>query len=487
MFPKFQRFLLTRTVLLLITLLRVSALNPEHAIKSQQTSFDIIDANGDECIAREEYDSFLGGCWETSWQRLNESACEGGSVQTPCQITFPLTEKRHYNPEPVVKEAQTPADRKDVPSSPDRKLTREAPAAAPPISESIQHGTAQLGEALATDSIETVVLYSNVSIESGSPLPVLERPLAILGQCDDGNLCELNGNYGERHLSVGPGGELLLRDVALRRGNATQGGALYLFEGGLATLEDCVLEDNSALEGGAVYLSGSGTAITLSACFLLDNAALSSSGGGGAVYSGFDSATILSAGTQVYGNRAVYGGGLYVHGEGSYLQASSSKIHDNYAYQDGGGVCGEDARMELLEGCTFTRNTAVLSGGAVFLHSSKGVYQNSTFVQNTAHSGGAICGKSMHINVTNCEISENRGRENGGGIFLSENSSFVMARSIVSLNTAEDGAGIYLDRSWADFQLYSVLDSNAAADKVLEIKSGDTETRMAGLATGCIA
>ncbi|KAK3277241.1 hypothetical protein CYMTET_14739 [Cymbomonas tetramitiformis] len=483
MFHGSQHFLLTRGVFLLIWLFLVVSLDPAHAINSlvSQNSFDIIDANRDDCITREEHDSFRGVPWKPSEQRPNDSPSVDGSLKRPSQVTFPLNITFEYQMASVVEEAQTPADLIDrrVPSSPGRELAREPPPAAPTVSEGVPDGTpplnhngtvaeidelnavyaaAQLQEALETDSIETVLLYSNVSIESGSPLPVLERPLAILGRCDGGNLCELDGNYGERHLSVGPGGNLLLRDVALRRGIATQGGAVYLLEGGVATLEDCVLEDNQALEGGAVFLNGSGTNITLSACSLQHNVASSKTGGGGAVYGGFGSATILRAGTRVIQNRAYDGGGLFVHGEGSYLRAESGEISNNLAEDRGGGVFGDGTRMELLEGCTLVGNKAS-EGGAVLLQSSEGVYQNCTFTQNSAtHAGGAIFTTHAQIDMTDTLVSENKAFVEGGGLNIYNGSNLVMARSNISINNAGK------HYSWS-----SVLDASASSTNLADV------------------
>jgi hypothetical protein len=268
--------------------------------------------------------------------------------------------------------------------------------------------------------------------------------------------------------------------------------------------------------GGGILMQGFLLKAQLSDIVLDQNSAPGGFGGGAAITGG----SILLAGVTATGNRALRGGGLYVHGfdtpmsvlalnaasntagncAGAEILAStfelnstatlrSLNIHDNFADNQGGGLCmGAFSHGMVLFNSLIENNTAGNgggngNGGGILVEpaspdaSSIGEFaeiRSSIIRNNTARigSGGGIDVQSVNtpqlfgVELVSSTISGNHAADGDGGGLRSQPwaGGAVMLRegTLVSGNDAHGGAGIFANGSLTI--LDSTVEQNAAAE-----------------------
>ncbi|GHT53709.1 hypothetical protein AGMMS49982_17220 [Bacteroidia bacterium] len=102
-------------------------------------------------------------------------------------------------------------------------------------------------------------------------------------------------------------------------------------------------------------------------------------GGGGGVFVGSGS-TVILAGGEISGNKAVMGGGVYVESNAEFRMESGTIKNDSAAF--GGGVAvgtfmSNNAVFTFIGG-NIRENKAALAGGGVYAGAGEGVYFNKT-------------------------------------------------------------------------------------------------------------
>lgn len=236
------------------------------------------------------------------------------------------------------------------------------------------------------------------------------------------------------------------------------GGAIFNYDGVLKVNEGVTFSNNSAFMGGALFDFGQTD---------LDGAAFQN-------------------------NTAQWGGAIYQGVASGPLTVKNSSFVSNTA--EGGigavGVFGEAS----LDNVTFTDNKALAEdgdAGAVFLGAkSRTVIQNSTFERNAAGDGGAVYtrekengnNKAAFLDLTDSTFTGNTAVEKGGAIYntfyhsqADENSVYV-ANSTFTENAAKNGGAIYnaelLDTD-ADKQVSAMTVKNG-------VFSGNTATENGG-------
>ncbi len=149
---------------------------------------------------------------------------------------------------------------------------------------------------------------------------------------------------------------------------------------------------------------------------------------GGAIYSIDSSRYVIDNCTFINNYAEDYGGAIYSE---YYVTVLGSVFSGNAAGYNGGAIYAHDADV-FADNCTFIKNTAFLSGGAIFAdniyinhiqkdHSSF----NSFFINNVAetYSGGAIITndradmRKNKIVAVNTIFSGNYAKLNGGAIY----------------------------------------------------------------------
>jgi predicted outer membrane repeat protein len=269
---------------------------------------------------------------------------------------------------------------------------------------------------------------------NGSEL-LINKPLNIQGPGAD--QLAISGNHLSR-VFESYGSPVTLAGLTIEYGNSgfsgnygplTEGRGGGIYSEGALTVSNCVFSGNSsATSGGAI--AEVNLPLTLTGCIFSGNTALN--GSGGAIYKGgggVGSLELSLSGCTLSGNSAHYhnqpilnqtgcGGAIYTSGATTML--TSCALSGNSAVSGGAIWSTQDKGNSLtLSGCTITGNTATAQGGGLY------IYYGDAFVQNTS-------------------ITSNSAGAQGGGIFNDVNGNLTLySSSVVSGNSAPDGADIY--------------------------------------------
>jgi len=222
--------------------------------------------------------------------------------------------------------------------------------------------------------------------------------------------CTFTGNKaavsGGAIWEFGVGG--LVNASTLRQNTAGSGGAAWVSEDSGEAFFDTVIQGNAASgDGGGIYAPAGGNGA------ILDNSTISGNHAGGLGGGLYASAQSAMTSTEVLGNTASDGGGVY-NDSGIIVDFTSSTIRGNHASADGGGVygAGGDAE-EFFTGSTISGNRAGARGG--------GIYNRSEVAANETH------------------IIRNRAPRGGGGIYDDgADASAALTDSAVSGNTPDN-------------------------------------------------
>jgi len=160
-------------------------------------------------------------------------------------------------------------------------------------------------------------------------------------------------------------GTLDLNDCTLTTNSSGgDGGALYNAE--TATLVDTTVEGNSTLDNGNGGGIGNEGTLTLTDCTLSHNTTVIRElgpgyyafGFGGAVYNGFDTATL--SGCTLFANEAASGGGIFNQYTASL---TNSTLSGNSSVVSGGAIRNHGHATLALTNVTVTDNSSDLAGG----------------------------------------------------------------------------------------------------------------------------
>jgi predicted outer membrane repeat protein len=189
-----------------------------------------------------------------------------------------------------------------------------------------------------------------------------------------------------------------------------------------ATLQN----NNSLLLGGAIDVTNESSTVTVAGGTIQDNTGIN----GGAIYS---IGTVFVSGGNISNNTATtFGGGIYSLGN---TTISGGLIFGNTA-PSGGGIYsdeGSNAILTITSSANITENSARIDGGNVAVF--------GTLMMD---------GGTVSSNVTNSD--------SGGGIYLGSNAAAgtgayaEISGGIISSNTANRGAGVYVD-NFAELKL----------------------------------
>ena len=209
---------------------------------------------------------------------------------------------------------------------------------------------------------------------------------------------------------------------------ATHGGGIYSASGAV-TLSSAKINSNTATNGngGGLYAANS---VTVTSSTLTGNIATNGTNGmGGGIYATGTNTTVSIDGTSsakslLTSNQARLGGGVYAAAKS--VTVGYATIGDdgarNTASVDGGGIYAAGP-VELNTGALIQCNTAATNGGGVYVN-------NGTFTMNAGTIGGS---SATYANVATSG--------NGGGVYVTGNSSSVTVKGSVNYNTANNGNG----------------------------------------------
>ena len=269
------------------------------------------------------------------------------------------------------------------------------------------------------------------------------------------------------------------------------GGAIdWLASAGL--LEYSNFTNNSAVYGGAVYLNGISDNSNISNCIFTANNA---SKNGGAIDWNATNGGLFN--NQFISNEADYGAALCRETGARGGNGTSNIFISNHARISGAALGWLGSDNIKIVNYNFTNNTAVVSGGAIFVNftsnncsvidcnfignriyeyneeslggaidwrGANGTVINSNFTGNHAFKGGAIfVGTEQGItNITNSTFIENSAHDNGGAIDMNA-SSVHLNKTIFKDNTALRGGAVFVGEKGSDNYIYnSTFENNKA-------------------------
>ncbi len=315
-------------------------------------------------------------------------------------------------------------------------LTSAKPAAAAGI---IGNGTA----GSCTESALTAALVGGgtVSFNCGSsPVTIRvssEKLIAANTLIDGQNLVTFDGGGKNRIFkTLGNGIQLTVRNSTIANGFTTdEGGGIYNGYRGKLAVINCKFTNNVSTRGGEFD-------------------------GGGAIYTQSESTVFVDKSTFT-GNKAGNGGAI--NNLLSNLTVTNSTFSGNQSTVSGSGGGGGaiyydggngDSGKIVLRNNTFTNNTAVFQGGAVFSQ----LYKNNTSaIENSTFSGNKVTGtgnqgfgaaifnsggaSTVLLTVSNSTFTGNMASNQGGAVSNANSARLNIINSTFSGNRAESGDG----------------------------------------------
>ena len=189
----------------------------------------------------------------------------------------------------------------------------------------------------------------------------------------------------------------------------------------------CHFENNS-LVGKLIFLDG-GFSTFKNCCFWKNSLFRKFSQRGGVIYTGTHSVVEIRNCSFIGNEAAGSGGAISSFGRKLIIISSLFKYNLCYGTKMSGGAISSRCDFVLIVNCSFKRNEATFSGGALLAIGRELVIRSSLFENNAAVSvygktmGGAICAFSgssvlsnFKVHILNCSFRENRATYAGGAI-----------------------------------------------------------------------
>jgi hypothetical protein len=171
------------------------------------------------------------------------------------------------------------------------------------------------------------------------------------------------------------------------------------------TFDSVLVENNTANNGGGFYISSyDGSTATVSNSQIINN--ISTENGGGVFIKDF---SVKISNTEIVGNYALNGGGIYTGGSGIFLVPENNNVSllNNIAINKGGGVYLNDGPLLPYEMNHFTisGNSAGIEGGGIFNNNMPGfsdIALRNSIVWDNAPDG--IAGNPNNLLISYCNI-----------------------------------------------------------------------------------
>ncbi len=278
------------------------------------------------------------------------------------------------------------------------------------------------------------------------------------------NNLTISGNNASRMFQINSGINATLTGLTIADGTAFTGGGLQ--NQGKLEIRNSTFKNNSSVNGSAIangLFSGDNSAVTLT----VDNVLFTENQGGlGGALNNFATATVRRS--TFSNNTSSESGGIFNQGSGTLLVERStfsnnsagagggirsngnltvrnSTFSNNQVSSTGGGIAvTSSAATTVVEGSTFSGNSAETGGGLYNFGTL--TLSNSTFTTNTATRGGGFFNQGRTTTVSYSRFTNNTATGDGGGIY---NQSFApdgilkLEFSQVDNNTAANGGGIF--------------------------------------------
>ncbi len=207
--------------------------------------------------------------------------------------------------------------------------------------------------------------------------------------------------------------------------------------------------------GGALRMNGSFMTLNVSDSLIEQNISPIFSGGGIAISSSADNATVAISNTAFISNTGYSGGGLISSGDFVEMSIHDSQFIGNEANGGSGGAVyittGQDSSIAVA-GTVFDNNSATSNGGAFTNVATTATITGTAFTNNHGLNGGAVAVLG-NLDVNNSTFSGNRADESGGGLYANSMTDVIaLNNATIAYNVADDdnngsgnGGGFALD------------------------------------------
>ena len=289
---------------------------------------------------------------------------------------------------------------------------------------------------------------------------ILDKPLSLIGQGNDGTFisgdADNNGVGDHQVLKITSNGDnITLTALTIQDGRSTSDGAGLENNGKNVLISNTNFINNeitsSNQDGGAIHNDGSLTLLNTS----FENNRTGSDGGAIDIEQG----SVEIVDSYFSNNQANgHGGAIDVDPNGS-LVISNSILTGNSANTDGGAIYLEGEAK--LDEPTFSANTAIMDGGAIYNNDGTLKIRNSNFDENSSDNGGAIAlSGASTLEIENSLLDGNLATNLGGAIAILGNNLVKTNNLSLLNNTAANGGGIY---NRGDISLLNSVISNNQA------------------------
>lgn len=321
------------------------------------------------------------------------------------------------------------------------------------------NGTITVESGCTADIYGTV--KRTITVKEGGTLNLYDGA-EVSGRVVTSGACTINGGT-VKGITVN-GGVCTINDGTIQNAYDESGVSV---NGGVCTITGGTIQNNKNENGngGGVYVDG-GTC-TISGGSITNNTAQNGGGvyvaGGECIINGaMNVAANITNNTAQNGN----GGGVYVAG-GKCTVDGYAEVTDNTASYGGGVYVASGATCWLREHSGIRSNNANADGGGVYVKENSEFVVYSTVTENTAGSdGGGVylagpAADGLYYRMDDAAISRNQATGSGGGICAGENVRIAMNSGYFRSNTASNGGGVYLSYG-AELASYAQFRENRA-------------------------
>jgi predicted outer membrane repeat protein len=265
----------------------------------------------------------------------------------------------------------------------------------------------------------------------------IDRNVAILG-LGSANLA-LDGGSNSRLFKVRNGKTVEISSIKIQNGDAAAADGGGIYNSGILTMTDVIFTNNNADEGGALFSNNIGNLI-VDSCKFIGN---TSTGNGGAValFNHNTNSADFTSCKFLNNFSAATGGGIFADSTGTKT-FNNCEVHHNTATFNGGGICATQGAL-FMDSSSVWGNFAANGGGIFFSNSSGFVIRASTFFSDTAtNNGGAINAFNSGGFIQNCTFESNYALTSIGGAIYSDGGNIDLNSNTITQNYANlEGGG----------------------------------------------
>ena len=302
------------------------------------------------------------------------------------------------------------------------------------------------------------------------------------------------------------------------------GAGVYVYTGGTFNMENASIHhNNSSNHGGGIFTLGSVTATTgtnkiynnqatntdktrngggvwigTAGSFAMANGEIynntARSNGGGVYIDNNATASLTLTDTDVYGNTATNGAGIYKSAN-AVLSITGGEFYSNAATTNGGAINIAGGTVTLTgvsigkeDNNAYMPNTAKVGGGIYMADGTVTIQKNSTKADTKSYiignntiasgtTGGGIHMAAGTLTISDTEITGNTATTNGGGIYHAAGNIYIIDSEITGNTATTNGGGIFKYAGKTYVSGVVVINNNEANSSINNLYIRDANTK----------